>query len=96
MNLGKTIIHEDDPGYGDSETFYAGFHDRLPTGDADGLFRYAHKAMERPYPANEKYSDVIEVGAGTGNDLGFVRHEFMRYELTDFERLSQESERFVR
>ena len=84
MNLSKAILHEEDSGYGDPETYYAKFYDCLmPPANKNSLFRYAHKAMERPYPANERFSDVIEVGAGDGNHFEWVRHEFMRYALTD-------------
>jgi len=91
MEFNQAILHEDDPGYGDPDTFYAAFHDRMPCGDAYGLARYIHKAMEHPYQKTDKYSDVIEVGAGTGNHLRFVQHAFMRYALTDLREGSVET-----
>ncbi len=91
MDFSQTILHEDDPRYGDPETFYATIYDWMPCGDVYGLARYAHKAMEAPYQESDKYSDVIEVGAGTGNHLGFVRHAFMRYALTDLREGSVET-----
>jgi phosphatidylethanolamine/phosphatidyl-N-methylethanolamine N-methyltransferase len=93
MSFSKIDSYEDDPRYGDPSTFYADFHDSMPCGDADGPFRYAHRAMERPYRQEDKYSDVIEVGAGTGVHLGFVKHAFMRYTLTDLLEVSVEKAR---
>ena len=93
MNFTKIASNEDDPKYGDPSTFYADFHDCLPCGDADGPFRYAHRAMERPYRKDNKFSDVIEVGAGTGVHLGFLQHAFTRYELTDLREDSVEKAR---
>ena len=93
MNFTKIVPNEDDPRYGDPSTFYADFHDCLPCGDPDGPFRYAHRAMEHPYRKDDKYSDVIEVGAGTGVHLGFVQHAFTRYALTDLREGSVEKAR---
>jgi SAM-dependent methyltransferase len=90
MNFGQKASHEDDPAYGDPDTFYSHFYDSLPPGDVRGLFRYAHRAMERPYRKDDKFQDVIEVGAGTGNHFGFVRHAFMQYTLTDLREVSVE------
>jgi len=90
MKFDKTISYEDDPAYGDPGTFYDNFYDSMPAGDVYGLFRYAHRAMERPYRKNDKYQDVIEVGAGTGNHFGFVRHAFTQYTLTDLREASVE------
>lgn len=91
MEFGHPVLHDDDPGYGDLDVFYATFHDRMPCGDSYGLARYAHRAMERPYRGNDKYSDVIEVGAGTGNHFKFVRHSFASYRLTDLREKSIET-----
>lgn len=83
MDFNRANLHQDDPEYGDPDTFYSIFHDRMPCGDAHGLAKYAHRAMERPYKESYNFTDVIEVGAGAGNHFAFVRHTFRRYVLTD-------------
>jgi len=92
-DINKIMPYEDDPRYGDPDTYYAEFCDLAPCGGADGLFGYAHRAIERPYRPGDKYSDVIEVGAGTGLHFRFVQHAFMRYELTELREASVEKAR---
>ncbi|NBP39759.1 MAG: class I SAM-dependent methyltransferase [Betaproteobacteria bacterium] len=43
----------------------------------------SHKLLERPILSSHDYGMVIEVGAGTGEHLRFVRHRFDEYVLTD-------------
>jgi phosphatidylethanolamine/phosphatidyl-N-methylethanolamine N-methyltransferase len=93
MRLGKMMSYEDDPRYGDPSTYYADFYDCAQCGGASGLFRHAHRAMEHPYRQDDKYPEVIEVGAGTGIHFGFVQHAFIRYALTDLREASLEKAR---
>lgn len=83
MGNSRILCHQDEPGYGDPNTFYSTFHDRLPCGDAEGLAKYIHKTMERPYHETDEYERILEVGAGTGTHLKFVKHAFSSYVLTD-------------
>jgi ubiquinone/menaquinone biosynthesis C-methylase UbiE len=89
----KIMSYEDEPRYGDPDTYYDEFCNLAPCGGADGLFRYAHRAIERPYRPSDKYSDVIEVGGGTGLHFRFVQHAFTRYELTELRETSVEKAR---
>ena len=43
----------------------------------------SHEWCERAYSASDHFSRVLEVGAGTGKHLQFVRHGFDEYVLTD-------------
>ncbi|HEX6592070.1 MAG TPA: class I SAM-dependent methyltransferase [Moraxellaceae bacterium] len=45
----------------------------------------SHRLTERAIPASAHYPDVIEIGAGTGEHLPFVRHRYDRYVLTDLD-----------
>lgn len=47
------------------------------------FMRLSHAAAERAFPADKRFSRVLELGAGSGVHLGFVRHEFDEYVLTD-------------
>jgi len=43
----------------------------------------SHKWAEQPFTAAERFSRVLEVGAGTGVHIGYVRHAFDEYLATD-------------
>jgi phosphatidylethanolamine/phosphatidyl-N-methylethanolamine N-methyltransferase len=45
--------------------------------------RFGHTWLERGYGPDLHFNDVLEVGAGTGEHLGYVRHSYNRYHLTD-------------
>jgi ubiquinone/menaquinone biosynthesis C-methylase UbiE len=47
-----------------------------------------HRLAERPFDAGLNFEHVLEVGAGTGEHLPFVRHGFERYVLTDVDEKS--------
>lgn len=89
----KITSYKDDPRYGDPDTYFAEYCDLAPCGGANGLYRFAHQAIERPYRPNDKYSNVIEVGSGTGIHFQFVQHAFERYELTELRESSVEKAR---
>lgn len=45
--------------------------------------RASHRLVERPFGANAYFGMVLEVGAGTGEHLSFIRHGFGEYILSD-------------
>lgn len=47
------------------------------------VMRASHKMIEKIYDSNFHFSQVLEIGAGTGEHLRFVRHSFDRYILSD-------------
>jgi len=50
------------------------------------LVMYAsHKLVEKAYNERTHFDNVIEIGAGTGEHLQFVRHTFDKYILTDLD-----------
>lgn len=47
------------------------------------MMRSSHRLLERAMGENRFFERVLEVGAGTGEHLGFVRHKFDKYVVTD-------------
>lgn len=47
------------------------------------MMRASHKLLERPFGGNTEFRHVLEIGAGTGEHVKFVRHGFEKYVLTD-------------
>src|SRR3546814_2221676 len=45
--------------------------------------RKGHEWVEMPFGPTRHFGRVIEVGAGSGQHVGFVRHGFDEYLLTD-------------
>jgi phosphatidylethanolamine/phosphatidyl-N-methylethanolamine N-methyltransferase len=48
------------------------------------FMRRGHVVLERPFGPDRHFGKVVEVGAGAGEHLGFVRHTFDEYLLTDW------------
>lgn len=53
-------------------------------GLAGWVMRKSHALVEKPFGAECKFSRVLEVGSGSGVHIGFVRHSFDEYLMTDF------------
>jgi len=49
------------------------------------LMRASHKLVEKAFDDRVHFDHVLEIGAGTGGHLPFVRHSFNKYILTDFD-----------
>lgn len=47
--------------------------------------RASHRLVEKAFDNHAKFSKVLEIGAGTGEHLSFVRHSFDEYVLTDLD-----------
>jgi ubiquinone/menaquinone biosynthesis C-methylase UbiE len=45
--------------------------------------RAGHRLTERPFDGRQHFANVLEIGAGTGEHLTYVRHRFDRYVLSD-------------
>jgi phosphatidylethanolamine/phosphatidyl-N-methylethanolamine N-methyltransferase len=72
-----------DSNYGSVSDFYENFYGQLQCGDGRGLTsKITHKSLETKINARH-YSKVIEVGAGNGEHLKFLKHSFDCYLLTD-------------
>jgi SAM-dependent methyltransferase len=49
------------------------------------VMRASHQVLEKRFDATRRFAHVIEVGAGTGEHLGFVRHTYDEYITTDLD-----------
>lgn len=49
------------------------------------VMRKSHWLLEKPFGADERFDRVVEIGAGTGEHVPFVNHQFERYTLTDLD-----------
>lgn len=49
------------------------------------LMRASHRLVERHFQERVHFAKVLEIGAGTGEHLGFVRHTFDQYVLSDID-----------
>lgn len=49
------------------------------------VMRASHKLVEKAYAKQDFFSKVVEIGAGTGEHLPFIRHQFNEYVLTDLD-----------
>lgn len=49
------------------------------------VMRASHRLTERAFGKQSHFNRVLEIGAGTGEHLPFVRHKFDEYTLTDMD-----------
>lgn len=49
------------------------------------VMRASHKLVEKQFDDKAHFDRVLEIGAGTGEHLPFVRHRFSNYVLTDLD-----------
>ena len=68
------------PDYRYSETYDETYYTRSLQGF---VFARGHAALERRHGPSETFARVVEVGAGTGQHIRHVRHQFDEYVVTD-------------
>lgn len=49
------------------------------------VMRASHRLTEKHFSVSDHFDKVLEIGAGTGEHLAFVRHVFDKYILTDLD-----------
>ena len=57
------------------------------------VMRASHKLTERPFPSTTHFGRVLELGAGTGEHFGHVRHSFDEYVVSDVDAAALERAR---
>jgi phosphatidylethanolamine/phosphatidyl-N-methylethanolamine N-methyltransferase len=74
-----------DPDHAEYLTKWSQVYERLnyQQGVAGYFLKKSHEWAEKAFTTTHKFSRVLEVGAGTGLHLGFVRHSFDEYWVTD-------------
>src|SRR6185369_1781541 len=47
------------------------------------VMRAGHQLLEKQFGAQQRFDRVLEIGAGTGEHVPFVRHQYEQYVLSD-------------
>lgn len=70
--------------YGSQEVFYAKFYRNVlfQKGFGSKAVAKTHRSMEADYK-DRHFSQVLEVGGGTGEHLDFIRHSYDQYIISD-------------
>lgn len=77
----------DDDAWIEYRTKFADIYDQSNYGGGLQSFtmRASHKLVEKKFGSSDYFSNILEVGAGTGEHVPFVRHRFDSYTLTDMD-----------
>ena len=74
---------------GNIEVYYKEFYSEMMGHNSKGflsiLWKYPHRLMEKPFKNNSK-KRILELGAGEGEHLQFVKQNFNEYLLTDIDK----------
>jgi phosphatidylethanolamine/phosphatidyl-N-methylethanolamine N-methyltransferase len=65
--------------------YSSGYKNCYYTGLLGKAYGLVHRKMELPFGKDASFPVVLEVGAGNGEHLAFVKHQFDRYVMTDIE-----------
>lgn len=78
-------MENEDPAWLDYRARFADVYDQsnYASPAQSAVMRASHRLTEKPFRQGDHFSAVLEIGAGTGEHLGFVRHGFDRYVLSD-------------
>lgn len=60
-----------------------GYEQCYYTGSLGRMWAHVHKLLERPFSRSQSFDKVLELGAGQGQHLQFVKHSYNDYWLTD-------------
>lgn len=73
--------------YGSQEVFYRDYYKSIIFGNGFGprAIRKTHDSMEKPFK-KQSFDTVLEIGGGTGEHLSFIKHEYLKYFLTDIKK----------
>ena len=73
---------------GSVDHYYKNFYSKMIGSDSSGLlsflWKYPHRVMEKLYKSNENL-DILELGFGAGEHLGFVKSDYKSYLATDID-----------
>lgn len=68
------------------ERFSEVYDDSNYSSSLQGFVMHAsHKLVEKNYRGSEHFGKILEIGAGTGEHLAFVKHGFDEYTLSDLD-----------
>lgn len=73
---------------GNVDVYYKEFYSKMMGHESEGLlsilWKYPHALMEKPFKSNEGL-DILELGCGEGEHIGFVSEDFRSYVATDID-----------
>jgi ubiquinone/menaquinone biosynthesis C-methylase UbiE len=85
--MNKNKLENEDQAWLDFKARFADIYDESnyarPLQSA--LMRASHRLVERGFQERCHFSKVLEIGAGTGEHIDFVRHTFDQYVLSDID-----------
>jgi phosphatidylethanolamine/phosphatidyl-N-methylethanolamine N-methyltransferase len=78
-------MHQEDQAWSDYRRSFSDVYDEsnYESPLQAAVMRASHRLVERSLDAQASYGTVLEIGAGTGEHLSFVRHAFETYILSD-------------
>ena len=73
-------------GFGSIELYYSEYYEKMmgqySTGLMSFLWKYPHKLIEKPF-RRRNYDSILELGAGSGEHISFVKSKFNEYLALD-------------
>jgi len=80
-------MENEDPAWLDYRARFADVYDESNYASPlqSAVMRASHRLTEKRFQERDHFSKVLEIGAGTGEHLGFVRHTFDQYVLSDLD-----------
>jgi len=80
-------MESEDPAWLDYRARFADVYDESNYASPlqSAMMRASHRLAEKRFQKHEHFSKVLEIGAGTGEHLDFVRHTFDQYILSDLD-----------
>ena len=80
-----------------SRDYYEKYYEKVHYRGLQGRFTANyHSRLEKNFDGNTLFARVLEIGAGQGEHLHFVKHKYDSYELTDLESFSEENKSILR
>lgn len=81
------IMKNEDQAWSDYRARFADVYDESNYSSTlqSAVMRSSHRLTEKSFKKNNHFSKVLEIGAGTGEHLGFVKHGFDQYILSDLD-----------
>lgn len=83
----KIDLHNEDSAWLDYRARFSDLYDNSNYSSPlqSFMMRASHRLTERPFDSRTHFSRTLEVGAGTGEHIGYIRHSFDQYILTDLD-----------
>ncbi len=70
------------------EDYYLNYYEKVHGSQWGESKLSFHKDIEKPFDLESNYPDILEVGAGEGQHLKFISHQYSRYLATDLREIA--------